>query len=289
MFDNRFFERLSHEVPKYDWEENYPYICMFGFYFEIGKRLNGRDKSLLSMKAYYNSNRVIGIESPFFNRDPKNEDWRTGHSSRRIMFANPCRRDEAVLPLFGDEGPERLKKFGVEFSGVQNKGEKIIIPLQCPYDASVEEYRPYLWAGRTVFKLRHVYGYKNPIEIVVHPGVLYQKDLHIDDPITFEYLEDTTRLVNDVTITHALDFSNALFSVVLTSGSAIESVLAGVPVYSEKGCFVEGFSSLEKPEWRPEKILKNLIDLSWVQWNDDEIDIAVERLNRWSKLNVYGR
>jgi hypothetical protein len=278
MFDDKFLDRLIHEADKYDWDGEYPHMCMFGFYFEIGKRLNGWDKSPHGMEAYYKHNKVIGIESAFFGRDPKNENWQIGSRVKRVMYGNPCVRDEARLPLSGEEGPERLEKFGVEFSGKRNKGEKIIIPLQCPFDASVEEYRPYLWAARIVFKLRKVYGYNNPIELVIHPGVIYQKDLHLDDPVAFEYLIETTKLVNDVTITQRLNFENALFTVVLRSGAAIESVLAGVPVFSERGCFIEGFSDLSRPEWNPEKIYKNLIELSWLQWDYAEIPELVERL-----------
>lgn len=283
-----FLDSLISEANKYDWRGLWPCISGSGYAYDVGKRVKGDLRFSDRWKTYLKEPTMMSYDSPFFNRNVLNEIGKH-HQICRVLFGNSTKRSQSRLALFGDEDDSRLP---VSFSGVRNTGEKIVIALQCPFDYSLEEWRPYVWASQMIFVLRKIHGYTNPIVVAKHPGVKYNKLYDKEDLTTLGVLQETVELADNVTITEngiAEHLDDALFTVVLSSGSAIDSVLKGVPVYAHSpDCFMyeSCFKDLSNPTWNSELILSDLINLSWSQWSHDEIPVCMERLHRYWELNI---
>jgi len=286
--EKEFLDKLILEANRYDWRGLWPCISGSGYAYDVGRMLSSNPQSSDRWKTYLKEPTMLSYDSPFFKRDVINEVGRA-HQTMRVLFGNSTKRTQSRMALFGNEDDSRLP---VSFSGVRNIGENIVIALQCPHDFSLEEWRPYVWAAQMIYVLRKIHNYKNPIIVAKHPGVKYNKRFDREDFTTLPILLETIENTDDVTLDEegiGNHLDNALFSVVLSSGSAVDSVLKGVPVYAHSpDCFIYDscFKDLSSPLWNPELILSDLIKLSWSQWSYNELPECVERLHKYWERNI---
>jgi len=282
-----FLNKLIDEANRYDWNGLWPCILGSGYAYDVGRRLAGQNPSEY-WHTYFSEPTLISYDSPFFNRNVLQEIGKN-HQDCRILFGNATRRTHSKLALFGNEDDSRLP---VSFSHTRNVGEKIVIAIQCPFDYSLEEWRPYVWASQMIYLLRKVHGYKNPIVVAKHPGVKFNPGYDREDHSTLPILLETIERAENVTLVDggiSNELDNALFTVVLSSGSAIDSVLKGVPVYAHSpDCFMykSCFKDLSNPTWNPELIFSDLVDLSWSQWGYHELEQCISRMHQYWKLNI---
>lgn len=183
--------------------------------------------------------------------------------------------------VFGPEQTypdDRFNKLDMTYKGWNRKrGDKIIMALQLPGDASLRGADINEWAIWSLNEMRQVTD--RPIEIRTHPG-LSQKgiDAHLSlyQHISFNKLDAT--FVNGKDIPWEEHITDAHCVLAYTSGLSIDAVRSGVPVVcGDPGNFTWSLSSkhprqVEDPFLADEGNVKQWLDtLAYCQWSKEEM------------------
>lgn len=165
----------------------------------------------------------------------------------------------------------------------QNKKGHVLLMLQLPGDASLRGIDQYEWAVHTIKKIRSITD--RPIVVRTHP------EHSIKDTDGFHKLVSTVNIFDPQSkVSFSLgknrsltqDLKGAYCSVSYTSGSAIDSICAGVPVIAcDSGNFawdistnfVEDIENIKLAE--PEQVQQWLNNLSYSQWSPKEMQDGV--------------
>lgn len=179
-------------------------------------------------------------------------------------------------------GNDRLQKLDIQWNGWKHEqGGHIVLMLQLPGDASLRNIDMWefgLWAYN---KLRATTNKKIIIRTHPHHNPKGVDDVHkfisditlLDDPNVKIRIGSKEKTLQD-------DLKGAYCTVSYSSGSAIDSVLAGIPTIAmDPGNFTYGISSnfIEHIEGdklrlaRDEDVKQWLYNLSYSQWSVDEM------------------
>jgi len=182
----------------------------------------------------------------------------------------------------GNHGNDRLQKLGVTWNGWKNDPNgHILLMLQLPGDASLRGINMWQW-GMWAYQNIRKYT-KNKIIIRTHPGH-HPKEMDT----VYKFISDVS-LNEDKNVEVVIgskerplqsDLKGAYCTVSYSSGSSIDSVLAGIPTIAmDPGNFAYGISSnyiehidgdnLRKAEDRD--ILQWMNNLSYSQWSVEEM------------------
>lgn len=173
----------------------------------------------------------------------------------------------------------RFDKLGLEYNGWKPvRGNKVIIALQLPGDASLRNMDINTWCIWVLDKLKDLTD--RPIEIRTHPA-LSQKgiDAHLQiyQHLAFNKMDNVT-FVDGRTISWQDQLKDAHCVITYTSGLAIDSILSGIPVIAcDPGNFAWSISSnsierVEDPLFTDvHKIEAWLNTLSYCQWSKEEM------------------
>ena len=205
--------------------------------------------------------KLIIFETPLLNRKIIQE-----HDSYRVGLNHYMRG----LSDFKNKNskPDRFNSMGIDIKGWRNQGDHVLVIGQNWNDASLFGISLELWIVNTVRML--LKNTDRKIVVRDHPenkGLL--KDV-IDDKFgyTKQVMYDTNNNIKDSLI-------NAHCTVSYTSGSSIDSALAGVPVITcSEYNFLWPISShsledVENPKLGERDQL--FYDLAWTQWSTDDI------------------
>jgi len=203
---------------------------------------------------------LIVIETPLLNR--KISDI---HGEYRVGLNHFMRG----LTDFKNENskPDRFKKLGIKIKPWRNKGHHILIVGQNLFDASLFGIDFEWWVKNTIQHLRR--HTNRDIVFRDHPENKDQMKNLID---TYKWTKQVT-YSNSGTIND--DLKNAHCTVAYTSGSSIDSIIAGIPVITcSEYNFLWPISShsledVENPKCGEREQL--LYDLAYTQWTVDEI------------------
>jgi len=161
---------------------------------------------------------------------------------------------------------DRFEKLGLEIKPWRKKGNHILIVGQNMFDASLFGIDFEWWVKNTIQHLRR--HTDRPIVFRDHPENKDQMKNLID---TYKWCN--VSYSNEGTIND--DLKNAHCTVAYTSGSSIDSILAGVPVIPCNECnFVWSISSHQLSEIENPKLGEReqlLYDLAYAQWSVEEI------------------
>jgi hypothetical protein len=166
-----------------------------------------------------------------------------------------------------------------EFPGWKNHKEgNILILCQLPGDASLRGQKMGEWLIDTIDILRHQTS--RPLSIRLHPAMSHKGRAEFVSelgPILFKNYQDVY-WYDGTTTTLQEDLNNAGICVTYSSGSAIDAILAGVPVLTlDEGNLAYPISShrlddLDNPKLvSVEKINEWLTALANSQWNESEM------------------
>ena len=205
--------------------------------------------------------KLIIFETPLLNRKIIQE-----HDSYRVGLNHYMRG----LSDFKNKNskPDRFNSMGIDIKGWRNRGDHVLVIGQNWNDASLFGISLELWIINTVRML--LKNTDRKIVVRDHPenkGLL--KDV-VDDKFgyTKQVIYDTNNDIKDSLI-------NAHCTVSYTSGSSIDSALAGVPVITcSEYNFLWPISShsledVENPKLGERDQL--FYDLAWTQWSTDDI------------------
>ena len=205
--------------------------------------------------------KLIIFETPLLNRTLIEE-----HDSYRVGLNHYMRG----LSDFKNKNskPDRFNSMGIDIKGWRNQGDHVLVIGQNWNDASLFGISLELWIINTVRML--LKNTDRKIVVRDHPqnkGLL--KDI-INDK--FDY---TKQVIYDTNIDIKDSLLNAHCTVSYTSGSSIDSALAGVPVITcSEYNFLWPISShsledVENPKLGERDQL--FYDLAWTQWSTDDI------------------
>lgn len=146
----------------------------------------------------------------------------------------------------GNHGNDRLQKLGIEWKGWQNDPNgHILLMLQLPGDASLRGINMWQW-GMWAYQNIRKYT-KNKIIIRTHPGHHPKEMDAVYKFITDVSLNDDKKVevvVGGKERPLSSDLKGAYCTVSYSSGSSIDSVLAGIPTIAmDPGNFTYGISS----------------------------------------------
>ena len=203
---------------------------------------------------------LIVIETPLLSRtiSELHDNYRVGlnHFMRGLTDFNNK-----------NSKPDRFKKLGIKIKPWRNKGDHVLIVGQNMFDASLFGIDFEWWVKNTIQHLR-----KHTDRDIVfrdHPENKDQMKNLID---TYKWTKQVT-YSNSGTIND--DLKNAHCTVAYTSGSSIDSMIAGIPVITcSEYNFLWPISShsledVENPKCGEREQL--LYDLAYTQWTVDEI------------------
>jgi len=205
--------------------------------------------------------KLIIFETPLLNRKLIEE-----HDSYRVGLNHYMRG----LSDFKNKNssPDRFNSMGIDIKGWRNQGDHVLVIGQNWNDASLFGISLELWIINTVRML--LKNTDRKIVVRDHPqnkGLL--KDIVNDK---FDY---TKQVIYDTNIDIKDSLLNAHCTVSYTSGSSIDSALAGVPVITcSEYNFLWPISShsledVENPKLGERDQL--FYDLAWTQWSTDDI------------------
>jgi len=205
--------------------------------------------------------KLVIFETPLLNRKIIQE-----HDSYRVGLNHYMRG----LSDFKNKNssPDRFNSMGIDIKGWRNQGDHVLVIGQNWNDASLFGISLELWIINTVRML--LKNTDRKIVVRDHPenkGLL--KDIVND---IFGY---TKQVIYDTNIDIKDSLNNAHCTVSYTSGSSIDSALAGVPVITcSEYNFLWPISShsledVENPKLGERDQL--FYDLAWTQWSVDDI------------------
>lgn len=231
----------------------------------------------------FNSKVFVCIETPLLNRKVQEENtyYRIGVNgflNNQGFFTDPSKTYD----------PSRLQKIGASWRGWDySETGHIVLLLQLPADASLRGANIYSWAKSTVESIRT----QTDKKIVIRPHPLaplrtgeefydFFFDLHKNKIKNIEFVDP-----KETTLQKTLD--GAYCSVSYTSGSAIDSVLFGIPTIAcDPGNFTFEISSHYPDEINSikipsdDEIKKWLLNLAYSQWSIAEMREGIA----WSHL-----
>jgi len=230
------------KTPKKKWK-----IMLQHHFTKVNIVENHRDKPL------------VVIETPLLGRTITNK-----HEYHRVGLNHFMR---GLTDFKNENSPsDRFEKLGLKIKPWRKKGDHILIVGQNMNDASLFGIDFSLWVKNTIQHLRRYTD--RPIVFRDHPE---NKDLMKNLIDTYKWAN--VSYSNNGTIND--DLKNAHCTVAYTSGSSIDSILAGVPVIPCSECnFVWPVSSHQLSEIENPKLGEReqlLYDLAYAQWSVDEI------------------
>lgn len=213
----------------------------------------------------------VVIETPLINRKvfEDNQYYRIGING----FLN-----HSGIFNYGTHNSDRLAKMNINWQGWKAQGNEILLFLQLPGDASLRGANIYHWAKFAVDEIRK--RTNRPIKIRTHPK-------H-----TIKDTDEIYKLIADLSLNHTKDvvisfgkdtplqedLSKAFCTVTFTSGSAVDSIIQGVPTIAcDPGNFAYDISSnyleeIENPKRAPTNEVQHWLNqLSYSQWSVDEM------------------
>jgi hypothetical protein len=229
---------------------------------------------LVRSSIAFNSKAFICIETPLLNRQVHEENiyYRIGVNG----FLN---NQATFVDLTKNYDESRLQKLGVSWRGWDFKESgHIVILLQLPADASLRGANVYNWAKHIIENLR----LHTDRKIIVRPHPLaplrtgeefydFFFDLYKNKIENIDFVDP-----KEVTLQKTLE--NAYCSVTYSSGSAIDSILFGIPTIStDPGNFAFDISSHYPEEidslYMPGdvEIKRWLLKLAYSQWSVSEM------------------
>lgn len=200
------------------------------------------------------------------------------HDYYRIGL-NGFLNEAAIFGIEKKYGIDRFDKLGLKYNGWNSqRGDKVIIALQLPGDASLRNMDINTWCIWVLNKLKHLTD--RPIVIRTHPA-LSQKGIDAHQQI-YQYLAfnqmANVSFVDGKTLTWEEQLHEAHCVITYTSGLAIDSVLSGIPVIAcDPGNFAWSISSnsverVEDPLMLPEQQIETWLNtLSYCQWSKAEM------------------
>lgn len=220
------------------------------------------------------ANCFICIETPLLNRSvhEQNTQYRLG--------VNGFLNNSGVFTDTRDEYPsDRLENLKISWQGWKNNPDgHILLLLQLPGDASLRGQNIYEWAFHTIQAVRNYTDKK----IVVRPHPL--APLRTGEEFYDFFFKLHKEKISNVSVSDAKektlsqDLSESCFSISYTSGSAIDSILYGIPTIStDPGNFAYEISSRyteEIPDVRRstnEQVHQWLKKLAYHQWSVEEM------------------
>ena len=262
---NEFADNVGLDVTHSTKYEPCDVAIIFGSWKKVNKNRTHLEK--LSHHVLKNDvvnnhrGKLIIFETPLLNRKIIQE-----HDSYRVGLNHYMRG----LSDFKNKNssPDRFNSMGIDIKGWRNRGDHVLVIGQNWNDASLFGISLELWIVNTVRML--LKNTDRKIVVRDHPenkGLL--KDV-IDDKFgyTKQVMYDTNNNIKDSLI-------NAHCTVSYTSGSSIDSALAGVPVITcSEYNFLWPISShsledVENPKLGERDQL--FYDLAWTQWSTDDI------------------
>ena len=214
------------------------------------------------------------VETPLLGRKITTE-----HNHYRIGI-NGFLNEDAVFGLDKQYPDDRFYKLNLEYNGwKKSRGEKVVIAMQLPGDASLRGMDINDWAIWTIERIRKESD--RPIEVRLHPAVS-QKG--VDAHLKLMQWQSFNNYPNISFIAgsdipweeHLLD---AHCVVAFTSGLSIDAVLSGIPVIScDAGNFAWSISSknahqVEHPFMADEITVQQWLNtLAYCQWSKAEME-----------------
>ncbi len=232
-----------------------------------------KDHHLVRTSVVESSPCFVVVETPLLGRVvfQPNQQFRIGVNG----FLNNAGKFYANTQLNSD----RLNRLGITWNGWRNNPDgHIVLLMQLPGDASLRGVNVFAWAKDTIYKLRKETNKK--IIIRTHPKYnpkdsdeyyKFVSDIFIEKIPNIEFSNGKERTLND-------DLVNAYCTVAFTSGSSIDSVVAGIPTitcdpgnfaYEISTKFPEEVNNLKKLQ--PQEIKQWLEKLSYSQWSIEEM------------------
>lgn len=219
------------------------------------------------------SNCFVVVETPLLNRIvdfQRNQYFRIGINGFLNNSGN-----------FANENSDdvRLKEMNIEWNGWNlDPDGNIILFLQLPGDASLRSVDIYSWAEYTIKELRkHT---NRPIKVRTHP--LHKPK---DSDVFYRFTTELLTCYEDISISYGnqtkleKDLECAYCSITYSSGTAIDSILDGVPVLTtDPGNFAWDVSSHYINEIECLKLAdqSTIVDwlqkLSYSQWSIEEME-----------------
>jgi hypothetical protein len=175
---------------------------------------------------------------------------------------------------------DRFDRLNLPYNGWRkNRGDKIVIAMQLPGDASMRGIDITKWAIETVGKIRAVSD--RPIEIRTHPGasakgVSTYGELY--EYLAFAHHKDV-HCVNGRDLPWEDHILTSWCVVTYSSGLAIDAILNGIPVIAhDSGNFAYPISDckadkVEDPKMANEDVVQNWLNtLAYAQWSPAEME-----------------
>lgn len=225
--------------------------------------------------------KMIVIETPLIGRTMESEQgwWRVGINHFLYDMA-----DFNNVQCPDDRWNKMTEEMGVEIKPWRASGNHILLMLQLPKDASLRGMDISSWAVKTVHQLRK---YTNrPIWIRPHP-TLRNYDWGLFDMITEIYSDVHIHDADTLTLEQSFDGCHAVVS--YTSGSSVDAIINGVPVFV---CDT-GNMAFPMAEWKLENIETPLMpdrtqylnNLAYAQWSISEMKEGLPWLHLKPKLD----
>lgn len=268
-------KNLEYEI-EYELDESYvpcDVALMFGSW-----KPREKGHHLVRSSVAFNAKNFICIETPLLNRlvHEENTYYRVGING----FLN---QQGTFLDLSKQYDPYRLQKIGASWRGWEFKENgHIVVLLQLPADASLRGANIYNWAKNIIEAIR----LHTDKKIIIRPHPLaplrpgeefydFFFELHKNKIKNIEFVDP-----KEVTLQKNLE--GAYCSVSYSSGSAIDSILFGIPtIATDPGNFTFDISSHYPEDINSIKIPtdieieKWLLNLAYSQWNLNEMQEGI--------------
>ena len=208
--------------------------------------------------------KVIVFETPLLNRTitQNHESYRVGlnHFMRGLAdFKNH------------NSTPDRFNSMGIDIKSWRNKGEHVLLVGQNMNDASLFGLNFEWWVENTIRML--LKNTERPIVVRDHP-----ENKELLKNVVADRFGYTNQVIYDTNTDIKDSFKNAHCTVSYTSGSSVDSLIAGVPVIT---CCEYNFlwpisshslTDVDSPLLADNTVRKQLLyDLAWTQWSVNEI------------------
>jgi len=188
--------------------------------------------------------------------------------------------EAAVFGLEQQYPNDRFAKLDLNYNGwKRSRGDKIVVALQLPGDASLRSMDINEWAIWTLERIRKESD--RPIEVRLHPGVSQKgvdSHLKLMQWQSFNNLPDV-KFVQGSELPWEEHILDAHCVVAFTSGLSIDAVLNGIPVVAcDPGNFAWSISSknaqqAETPFMAKEEDVQDWLNtLAYCQWSKEEME-----------------
>ena len=220
------------------------------------------------------SRNFLCIETPLLNRQISND-----HEYYRVGL-NGFLANDGIFIEPRKYPKDRLDELGIEFPGWKTKGDKIIIALQLPGDASMRNQDVNDWCLACVQQIRKLSN--RPIDIRTHPGLGEKSWSYVTD--LFRQLQklnlQDVKLVDGSVVNLQDHFQDAYCLIGYTSGVCIDAVVNGIPVIAhDEGNFtydicekyIDNIENIYDSLPSVEATQQHLQNLAYHQWSREEM------------------